>query len=120
MPTYKHCGKKYEEHPAHEYAPNTVCPGTTLEESTKGAGATIAYLAGVISGAHKHLHTIRDEYGLTEDQIREVDSAQVLMEAAFEKLEKVLHSLSTSVFECRVCDYTSDEPGDTHTHPKET
>ncbi|NUS02060.1 MAG: hypothetical protein HOV97_05795 [Nonomuraea sp.] len=54
------------------------------EEGAKAIALTLGFLAGV----HQELHKLRR--GQTEEDERDIDSAQVFIEAAFEKIEGVL------------------------------
>lgn len=52
-------------------------------------GATAATFAGAISAMHANLGKVQEQ--LTGDDARDIDSARVYLEAAFWKLETILH-----------------------------
>lgn len=62
-----------------------------VDKQTRGAG--IALTLGMLSGMHNRLHQLRE--GADEQDDRDIDSAQVFLEGAFDKLNEVLARQST-------------------------
>lgn len=57
-------------------------------------GNVAAAFAGAISSMHANMHTWRRDSLLTEEDVRDIDSAQVYLEAAHWKLQTVLDRLA--------------------------
>lgn len=58
---------------------------------SKQTGQTSAAFAGAVSSMHQNMHKWRDSGTLSPEDERDIDSAQVYLEAAFWKLESVLN-----------------------------